>query len=183
MLPFLLAGGLVAGLGKLIYDALSDDGSTSSSDDSADAQAKAAQAQRNKEIRRKVSRQLLADTETAVAFLLDKHAVLVTGRTMPVPAEPVEELVLAANPAGSWSFPTGRTGQSRETQASNAGDAALSIETLRELCENLDTKRGFDALKPLTAELAYTQDYLEERKTIAQMRKQRNALRTLAETL
>jgi hypothetical protein len=183
MLPFLLAGGLVAGLGKLLYDALSDDNSSSSSNDSVDAQVKAAQAQRNKEIRRKASRQLLVDTETAVALLLDKHAGLVTGQAKSAPVEPVEDLVHVVNPATSWSFPTGRSGQSREDEANSAGDATLCIKTLRELGDDPNRKKGFDALKPLTAELAYTHDYLEERKTIAQMRKQRDALRTLAENL
>lgn len=173
----------MAGLGKLIYDALGDDSSSSSSHDTADSQTKEAQAQRNQEVRRKASRQLLADTEMAVAFLLDKHAALVTGRAKPAPPEPVEILVQAVNPAASWIFPTGRVSQSREDPANNADDATLSIETLRELGDHPVRRKGFDALKSLTVELAYTQDYLEERKTIAQMRKQRDALRNLVENL
>ncbi len=75
------------------------------------------------------------------------------------------------------------TGVSGSTTGSSTDEDVLSMRNLRDLSGARPSKKGFDALKPLTDELTYTQEYLQERKTIAKMRKQRDALRTLAEAL
>lgn len=180
MLPLLFAGGLVAGLGKLIYDAVTSDSDSSPSSPSVDEQAKSAQSQRKKELRSEASKRLLADTETAVTFLLEKHAVLLTGRAKTPAAQVTDAPARTLNPAASWPMPTGVSGSAT---GSSTDEDVLSMRNLRDLSEARPAKKGFDALKPLTEELTYTQEYLQERKTIAKMRKQRDALRTLAETL
>lgn len=83
MLPFLVAGGVIAGLGKLIYDAVKDDrapSSSSSSGDSGDGIGQAREKALN-ELRGGLRTELLSATSVNVSLLLENHNEVVSGKT------------------------------------------------------------------------------------------------------
>ncbi|EHK64092.1 hypothetical protein [Achromobacter arsenitoxydans] len=189
MLPFLVAGGVIAGLGKLIYDAVKDDGSSSSSSGggTSDEAVKKAREQARNEQRRRLSAELLAATSADVSAILDAHPGVVTGKAK-TPASPANVISSAAiRLAVGFPFPTGGAESSRNSdghQAGGAGDGlSLSMSNLQDLVSMGSKKSGFEGLKKLTSGLAYAEAYRKDGKWIERMSRKRDMLRALAEEL
>lgn len=177
MLPFLVAGGLIAGLGKLIYDVVKDDDSSSSSSGGGgpDEEARKAREQQRKAVRQKLGAELLARTSTDVGSILEAHKGVVTGKAK-TPMNPVVQVVVRS--AIGYPFPTGGS------PAGSASDArGLSMEDLQDLARMEGKESGFDALKKMTSELKYAVTHVKDEKWIERMSSRRDALIALAEKL
>lgn len=177
MLPFLI-GGLALGVGKLIYDAVTDDSSSSSSSYSRGPSEEDIKAARANEVRRQrnaMTKELLESTATDVSNLLEMHKDLVQGQ-----AKSLKET------QADWSFATGFEASPKALKGaenSSHGEWILSEDDLRKAAKSASTASGLDMLTPLIARLSYRDSYAKEQLRIKHMAAKRDALREVVEGL
>lgn len=184
MLPFLI-GGLVLGVGKLVYDAVTDTSSSPSSTSSGPSEEEVKEARKNERRRKReaMTKELLESTATNVSNLLEMHKGLVSGQAKsPKSMQSISDVL---NPQTAWPFPTGGGSkkESRDDEDTQIRASVLSEYDLRKATILSSKASGLDILTPLTDGLSYKDSHAKEQLKTKCMATKRDALRELSESL
>lgn len=190
MLPFLI-GGLALGVGKMIYDAVTDDSgsstSTSTSPKSSKQDIKAARAKVVMQQRKSMTKELLESTAVEVANLLAMHKDLIRGQAkISKLAQPISGVL---SQQARWPYPTtGGVGQPAVAMTQSKDDtqirvSVLSEDDLRKAANSASKASGLDILTPLTDNLSYKDFHAKEQLKIKRLVTKHDALIELIESL